>query len=123
MAKNATVKQTAPAKIGGNIEGLYEEIRADMDELNELDKKSKEINDQKQAIRSRLEAKGLIKKGQAAARTYFNLSPEDKKAFDNTYIMVRDAMGCGIKGAQLDLGLDAKPSNDAAAPADEKGGE
>lgn len=111
-------EKNAPAAIGHNIDGFYDEVREALEELNELDKKSKEINDQKAAIRSRLESKGLIKKGVAAARSFFNLSPEDRKAFDQTYILVRDAGGMAVKGAQLDLGLAPKA---AEAPAEKAG--
>lgn len=91
--------------MGGNIKGLYDEIKEAADELLALEKERKAINDKMAEIRSRLEAKGLIKKGQSAALTYFKLSPEDKKNFDQTYIMMREGMGVPIKGAQLDLNL------------------
>jgi uncharacterized protein (UPF0335 family) len=111
-------EKQAPVALGHNINGLHAQIKDANARILELEKKRKSINEEIASIRSDLETKGLTRKGQAAALTYFKLSPDDKKSFDNTYIMYRDAVGVPVKGAQLDL-----PGVAPAANADEKGGE
>lgn len=113
-------EKAAPAQLGHNITGLHDQIKNANERILGLEKQRKAINEEIASIRSDLETKGLTRKGQAAALTYFKLSPDDKKSFDNTYIMYREAVGVPVKGAQLDLpGVGDAP----AANGDQKGGE
>lgn len=115
----AKPKKEAPAPIGHNIEGFHSEIREVHEEIIALEKQRKQINEKLGELRSRLETKGLIRKGQAAALSYFKLSPDDRKAFDNTYVLYREAVGLPLKGAQLDLGLEGDKAQTAETQGDE----
>lgn len=100
-----------PAQIGHNIEGFHAEIVAAHERITALEKQRKAINEEIAAERSKLETKGLTRKGQAAVLSFFKLSPDEQKAFDNTVVTMRDALGKPLKGAQLDLPIDApKPA-------------
>ena len=107
MAKDATARKEkqAPAEIGGNIKGLHDDIAAARDEIVGLEKERQSINAKIKAARERLEAKGITKKGFAAALSYFKADPEQREGFDQAYLISREAMGLPVKGAQLDLAL------------------
>lgn len=114
-------KNEAPAAIGHNIDGFHSEIREVHEEILALEKQRKQINEKLGELRSRLETKGLIRKGQAAALSYFKLSPEDRKAFDNTYVLYREAVGLPLKGAQLDFPMEAPQPQAGDADAQKDG--
>jgi hypothetical protein len=112
MAKT-NAKKEEPAQIGHNITGFHAEIVAAHERITDLVKQRKAINEEIAAERSKLETKGLTRKGQAAVLSFFNLSPEDRKAFDNTVVSMRDALGVPLKGAQLDLNIEQAQGVDA----------
>lgn len=107
-------EQANIVEMGGNIGPIMEDIANARDRIIELEKERKAINDEITAIRADLEAKGLPKKAQAAALAYFKLDADQRKGFDEGYLLLREGMGLPMKGAQLDLALEqAKKENDA----------
>lgn len=95
-------------KMGGNIQGLHEKIAAYRDREKKRAEVRAQLNAEAKSDREELEALGIRKKALAAAWSYFNATPEQREGFDNSYILAREGMGLPVKGAQLELDVNAK---------------
>lgn len=91
------------AVMGGNIKGLHDDIRLAYEEIEQLKKERKAINDQIKAKREVMEAKGITKNAFDDAMAYINSTPEKREGYDTAYIIAREALGAPVKGAQADL--------------------
>jgi hypothetical protein len=91
------------AQMGGNIEGLYDDIKGSYDKIEQWKKDRQEINAKIKAERERINAKGIVKIAFDAAMSYVNMDPERQEGYDTAYIIAREALGKPVKGAQADL--------------------
>lgn len=91
------------AKIGGNIAGLHDDIRASKSRIDQWKKERKAINDKIKAERETMEAKGMTKNAFDDAMAYIDATPDKREGYDTAYIICREALGAPVKGAQADL--------------------
>jgi len=77
-------------------------IRGCSSELDDIKEKRTELTAEKNLIYARFDIYGLNRKGVDAARSYVEMSEEQKTNFDLTVLVVREALGEPIK-AQEDL--------------------
>lgn len=112
MAKEKKAKPEV-AEIGGNIDGLKEDLAKWRDKHLELEEKRAEVNASLAEIRAKAEANGIPKKAFAAALSYYKQDPDKRAGFDNGYILAREAFGLPVNGAQLSLFDDETEENNA----------
>lgn len=108
------------AEIGGNIDGLKEDLAKWRDKHLELEEKRAEANASLAEIRAKAEANGIPKKAFAAALSYYKQDPDKRAGYDNGYILAREAFGLPINGAQLSLFDDENTENEESTDADQK---
>lgn len=105
-------------EIGHNSEKIVEEfVTKCRDEVLALQKKRADINAKIAEVRAAVEEKGVPKPAFDAALAYYKKDIDQRKGYDNGYIISRRAMGLPIKGAQLSLFTDeeAEDGNEEAA--------
>lgn len=96
-----TSDETAP-EIGGNISQLKKDVAEAADKVNKKVAQRQAINDDINAIRQDMEAKGIGRKAFDAARNYSNADPEKRQGFDEAYSIAREAMGVPLQGDLFD---------------------
>lgn len=99
------------AEIGGNINGLKEDLAKWRDEYIQLEKKRADVNASLAEIRAKAEANGIPKKAFNDALRYVKEDPDKRAGYDNGYILCREAFGLPINGAQLSLFDDEEGDN------------
>lgn len=106
-AKEAVAAEDKMLQMGGNIQGLQEEIKNSKEKIDQWKKERKAINDQIKAEREKMEAKGITKRAFDAAMSYVDLTEDQQAGYDNAYIVAREALGKPIAGAQIDFLFEA----------------
>ncbi len=92
----------APPAPEGNISKLMEDVKSAAAKVNTLSAKRQGINDDINAIRHDMEAKGISRKAFDAALAYSNQDPEKREGFDVAYSIAREAMGVPLQGDLFD---------------------
>lgn len=96
-----SISDKAPPRIGGNIGPLKDDIKAASDLYNNILEQIQALHDDKNAIVSDLEAKGVDKKAFKKALSDSKQDKEKRDAYDESYEICREAMGFPL-GHQFD---------------------
>ena len=102
-AANEDKKPTREEKMKG--EGLSELQKAAFEaiqEITNLEKSRSEVNAKIQAIRERLEAKGISKKSLAVALMVSKMNEDHLDGFDTAYLICRKAINLPVQSEMFD---------------------
>lgn len=81
------------ADLSGNVSDLKRLISRTLQEVKQLKLDRADVNDDINAKRAALAAKGIPKKAFDMAAAYIDMDPDDREGFDIAYALVREAGG------------------------------
>ena len=97
MAKGNQDEATKPMIDGGNYTQTIRETASIMEEMDELENQRKVINKNLDLLRGKLEAQGVNKHANKAARAYGKLDTKQRADFDLSYDVSRKAIGLPVQ--------------------------
>ncbi|MDE2227400.1 MAG: DUF2312 domain-containing protein [Patescibacteria group bacterium] len=103
MTRAAIKEKPSIAEIGGNIQGLKEDLVNYRNEIIKLKEKRAAINADIKAIMENAESKGIPKKALRWALNYYESTPEQREGLNEGYSICLEAWGMPNNAYQSEM--------------------